>query len=1685
MKHLYAFVVLALMFFSAGDVFATHQMGADIEYQCLGQFGGVMRYRVVYSFYRNCRETNGTNAIGAPNTVSLRAVPQNCAGQADVVVTMQRIQSQSGMEVSQLCPSQLSQSGCNFTAGQPAPFPGVQIYKYEATIDLPITCSGWLFRNTDCCRNSIINNIPNPGSAALSIQSFVNQGIDPATGQPYCNNSVTFTQQPVPFVCANSLVEYNHGAVDADGDSLVYTLINPLGASYNPINFSAGYSANQPIRTSPPNSFQFDQNTGQMTFTPAFQEVDVLAVRVDEYRDGVLIGSTIRDIQVSILVCNVSIPIQEPISNIVNGNQKDSITLEICPGTPVTFDIIVVDPNGRNLSLSSSLQSTPSPMPGATFSQIPVGTAPNDTAIARISWNPTAADTGCRQFLLIGENDDCPIRGRVAKVYNVCVFNKVQLLTASPTFCGKPVQLTATGGTNFTWDPVNSLSNANSLTPLASPTQNTWYKFTSDCGTDSVFVSVAQPFVYDAGVGGQICQNGQLQLNASVDNLYAPYSIKWIPSNGLIDPVFGLPNDTILNPVASPLVTTNYKVVFIANNGCVNEDSVLVTVSGTGPLVQAKTDKNIVCPGQPAQLTLISNPQSCGIAQQPCLGNDVNAQVGTSTAQSNNSPVQMPSPLGGYVKSSRHQLLYRASEILAAVPSGGKIKSISINLIQPGNTVPFTTLDNLTIRMACVQDDSLIGYIGGGSLATVYTPKNYTPVYGWNTFQLDNVYDWDGKSNLLIDICHNSAAGGNGQNMRYQITRTDGSQGFANYRSLWCTESQQFDQCGVTGSVPTLNAARYKERPNLRFVICVADFTNSNIAWTPSSGANAPTPINNDTTIARPQSPQIYNVAVTDQNGCTGNSFIFVNVDTSTVLRMSNDTFICAASATVNIRATVTSQVPNQTYTYTWAASPAAGFVNPGNVSNFNVTPSATTKYYVTVSGGSCVLGDSVTVSVGSRLPVSMNVTPIQCFGNNNAAINVAVTGNPSGLNYAWTPNTVSGGNPTGLSPGVYSVTVTDQQGCEGADTVIINQPAQLQLNISKLNVLCYGQTNGNITATVIGGTPPYNFNWSPTLPNTATPSNLGAGNYALTVTDNNGCSITGADSITQPPVFEVTVATTNANCPTSNDGTAVADVVGGAQPYASITWDGTIGTQTRNALSFGSHTVVVTDANQCTASETFFIDTNYALRVDVQTTDALCFGANNGTASVTPLNGTPNYNFQYFNAANQPANSNALVAGNYTVVTRDNLNCSVTSTFSIGQPTQVVLSITKTDPVCSGDDNGQASVSASGGSPGYTFVWSNGETTDAISNLSEGFFSVTATDQNSCTGTANVLLESPNKMTITFTDISQISCFGDRNAAVTVDVSGGTQPYGFAWSSIPLYQGLSGASLSGLDEGRYFITVSDANGCFISDSIRFVSPPALDFNFIITDSVSCPGFADGRIRFLGIGGTPIFNPTGYVYSIDNVTYQESNTFPNLVAADYRVYVKDDNGCVADSLVSVNSPLALGLNISPQDSLIELGAQVQLVALPVGSSSSQVRSFQWTPATGLSCVDCANPVASPFSDTEYELEVRYLTQCIVKSKVRVFVDEGKPFFVPNLISPNGDGVNDVWQVYGFDLKDVAVKIFNRWGEKVFDSGGNQFSGWDGTYKGVMQEPGIFTYFISAEYLNGKRTEKSGTITLVR
>jgi gliding motility-associated-like protein len=285
------------------------------------------------------------------------------------------------------------------------------------------------------------------------------------------------------------------------------------------------------------------------------------------------------------------------------------------------------------------------------------------------------------------------------------------------------------------------------------------------------------------------------------------------------------------------------------------------------------------------------------------------------------------------------------------------------------------------------------------------------------------------------------------------------------------------------------------------------------------------------------------------------------------------------------------------------------------------------------------------------------------------------------------------------------------------------------------------------------------------------------------------------------------------------------------------------------------------------------------------------------------------------------------------------------------------------------------------------------------------------------------------------------------------------------------------------LAPGTYIVTVADINGCDTILNTTFIAPPQIDIAMLTIDSATCPQYTDASIHITGTGGTP-GNTVAYEYSTDGITFQSSELFKNLAAGAYHLYIRDGQGCLKDTVVMVYEPVKPTLTILPQDSTIDLGKSVSLFSNLSDYTSADINRYSWSPILGLNCGDCAWVTAAPYSSTIYNLTINYWHDCSVSQTVSVLVGNGEDFFVPNAFSPNGDGNNDVLVICGSGLAKANLTIFNRWGEKVFDSQ-NQWLGWDGTYKGEKQNPGVYTYYVEGIYLNGKTREKKGTVTLIR
>ena len=663
-------IALAFLLLFSSELYGTHAQGVDVTYTWVS--GNT--YILTVNFYRDC------DGVAAPAGVTLDiSSVSGCAPDASVTLT----QSGPGTEVSPLCPAQLGNSTCSGGA-----LPGVEQYVYTATYTFPATCPDWVIAWEHCCRNNAITNLVSPGTQSMYVEATMNNTNN------YNNSSPIFTTLPVPFICANQLFCYNHGAVDADGDSLGYSLVNALTAGATNINYNAPNTPTYPI-TDIAGSITFDPITGSMCVTPNGPQVAVVTISVEEYRNGVLIGSTMRDLQIVVQNCSNQQPGQSSggIINNVGGTVIDSNSVEICPTELMSFDIVFSDPNLTDvITLTTNLAAA---IPGATFNQS--GTNP---VTFQFSWTPTIADIGFHFFTITIQDDGCPILGSQVFQYDIEVLPQTD---AGPdlSYCveGGPVQLNVTGGNTFVWNVITgdggSLSCTNCQSPNVNPNQPTTYQVISDLpglckNRDTVFVDTVPGFALTMPPRDTICRNGSTFLLPTISpGTYAPYTYIWTPSSTLS-------SNTAANPLASPQVTTNYVVTVTSALGCRVSDSVQIDVIGVAPIVDAGLDQT-VCPGVMVPLTGAVVGQ-CGTMGAPCTASADTSQIGFGA-----TPLLGASPFLLAVTtpfSTRRQWLFSKAELDAAGMTGGaNIKGMALNITNVGSA-PNDNPD-IQISMGC------------------------------------------------------------------------------------------------------------------------------------------------------------------------------------------------------------------------------------------------------------------------------------------------------------------------------------------------------------------------------------------------------------------------------------------------------------------------------------------------------------------------------------------------------------------------------------------------------------------------------------------------------------------------------------------------------------------------------------------------------------------------------------------------------------------------------------------------------------------------------------------------------------------------------------------------------------------------------------------------------------------------
>ena len=729
---------------------------------------------------------------------------------------------------------------------------------------------------------------------------------------------------------------------------------------------------------------------------------------------------------------------------------------------------------------------------------------------------------------------------------------------------------------------------------------------------------------------------------------------------------------------------------------------------------------------------------------------------------------------------------------------------------------------------------------------------------------------------------------------------------------------------------------------------------------------------------------------------------------------------------------------------------------------------------------------------------------PVSCFGGTDGCAEATANGGVGGFTFVWNdPNMSIGAMVCGLSAGPAIVTATDTDGCKGSGVANIMQPDELTLDVSHTDVNCLGGNDGTATAMVGGGVEPYVYMWTGgDTPDQPTTGGLTEGTFNLIVTDANGCTITGSVDVMQPIDGLSLTLTPFSGCFGQNKNRVESDVMGGSPPYA-YSWTPNISTDPDlDNLPIGNYSLTVTDNAGCTIAESVVVTHLPEILITLATDAPTCHNDDDGAIAANIVSGGSGmgYTFQW---STNPNDNDDFIQGllgglYYSVVVTDSEGCTGEAGIDMPNPPPPTPDpVDVNDASCFGYIDGSIEIiDVLNANLPVSYQWdaaAGGQTSSTATNLGAGDYNVVITDADMCTASVIYTIGQPDAINVDY-DVTENECFGGEDASIDPSVSGGNPGYSFIWSN-----GSTAAKLTDIPSDQYFVSITDANGCLVEDSVFVDQPNVVSIDPIAKD-VSCFGEMDGSVTIEAIGGSP-----PYRYSLDNDMYVGSKTLIALVAGDYPIYVKDANDCVYTSNVIINEPAEVFVDIeangSTEDELTILSGEEIWMDANLTNAVGSV-SYSWTAAWcgTLSCGDtltdcdieitCDNFYATPDFTNDYFLVIEDENGCQAKDQLQVHVKKIRLVEVPTGFTPNGDGLNEMLPVHGRSGTMIKLfQVFDRWGELLYQDTeipiNDTTRGWDGKFKSNDMPPGVYVWYIEAEYADGMTESFKGETTLLR
>ena len=675
-----------------------------------------------------------------------------------------------------------------------------------------------------------------------------------------------------------------------------------------------------------------------------------------------------------------------------------------------------------------------------------------------------------------------------------------------------------------------------------------------------------------------------------------------------------------------------------------------------------------------------------------------------------------------------------------------------------------------------------------------------------------------------------------------------------------------------------------------------------------------------------------YNVNVSDPLGCNA-SFGPITITNPTPINWTIDStnfngyaVSCNSSSDGEIYISTSGGVGNITYSWSGLSS-----------NNDTVTGLSAGLYTVIATDdANCTSQQNIQIHAPNALVVSTSTTQLNCNSSNTVfAVTLNISGGIGPYIKDW-----GGLNPNALPVGTHNYTVTDVNGCVYNGTIICTPATQITLNLYHNDVLCYGESTGSLGAIVTPNNGIYTFLWSngATLPIV---NNVPAGMYTLTVTDNNGCTVTDSIMVSQPSqaLTPVLTALNSIDCFGNNSGSAQVSAFGGTPPYSFLWEDNINNTTTADSLFAGWVKCTVTDTLGCSVTDSVEIIQNAEIIVSyIQTGTILCYEDSTGAILITNINGgnsgNPNGFFGYSGywldlPSNNPPSSlqrDSLVGGNYTLRIIDATGCIKDEIINVYRPNKITATITSTNGLnCWGDMDGAADITISGGTPGNNPTYTLNEgfgpfnltgTTYSFLNRPAGVYPFTITDGIGCTKDTSITINhASDSLYFAFTVSNyngvNISCKGYNNGFINIDsIVGGIAPHNFSWSN-----GDTNPSIDSLTANWYSGTVTDSLGCSFTQNFLITEPDFALETHIDTFSVTCNNYCDGKIV-----ANSSFGTAPYAYSLEDINTGVINTqidsIFNVCAGSYALTVTDTNGCINYLTTTIFEPLQISITLN-------------------------------------------------------------------------------------------------------------------------------------------------------------------------